>query len=175
MRQSDAFSVLRFFSNVAIFKVIEFDDPKNRGVYDGHSDVKEYETSNLLWKREVIHNTSSTLAISFLSSLGSNGSHSFKETSLTGGSINITLAAYANRGFGIWLPHLSHSHKTNQFDIQLQNVTTNSGFNFSRFGLEMVMVASLNPSIKDERRRKYTNDDEHTPGTFEVGRKILTF
>ena len=166
---------MRFFSNVAIFKVIEFDDPKNRGVYDGHSDVKEYETSNLIWKREVIHNTSSILAISFLSSLGSNGSHSFKETSLTGGSINITLAAYADRSFGIWLPHLSHSHKTNQFDIQLQNVTTNSGFNFSRFGLEMVMVASLNPSIKDERRRKYTNDDEHTPGTFEVGRKILTF
>jgi len=162
-----------FTSAVMITKVIEFDDPKNRGVYDGHSDVKEYQTSNLLWKREVIRNTSSTLVISFLSSLDSNNSHSSNETSLTGGSINITLSAYADRSFGIWLPHLSHSHKTNQFDIQLKNVTTNSGFNFSRFGLEMVMVASLNKSIKDERRRKYTNDDEHTPGTFEYDELVL--
>ena len=163
-------SLRLIFPNAALFKVIEFDDPENRGVYDGHSEVKEYDTSNLTWKREVIRNTPSTLAISFLSSLGSNSSD---ETSLIGGSINITLAAYADRGFGIWLPHISHSNKTNQFDIQLKNITTNSGFNFSRFGLEMVLVAGPNTNLKIERRRKYTNDDEHTPGTFEVGGRVL--
>ena len=149
-------------------KVIEFNDPDNRGVYDGHSGVKEYHTDDLLWKREVIHNSSSTLAISFLSSPASNSSRNSSKGYITEGSINITLAAYADRGFGIWLPHLSHSHKTNQFDIQLKGITTNSGFNFSRFGLEMVLVASLDPSTKEERRIKHTNDDEHTPGTFEV-------
>lgn len=153
----------------ALSQLLEFDDPKNRGVYDGRSEVIEYPMKKLTWKREVIDNTS-VVAISFVSSLApSNGSQSRDGASLTGGIIKITLAAYANGGFGKWLPHLSHSHKTNQFDIELQNVTTNSGFNFSRFGIEMVLVASLNSSIKDERRIRHTNDDEHTPGTFEVG------
>ena len=157
-------------SKSLFFKLLEFDDPKNRGVYDGKSEVIEYPTKKLTWKREVIHNTSSIVAMSFLSSLTpSNGSQSSDEAAFTGGFINITLAAYANVGFGKWLPHLSHSHNTNQFDIQLQNITTNSGFNFSRFGIEMVLVASLNSSTEDERRIRHTNDDEHTPGTFEVG------
>ena len=154
----------------AFFKILEFDDPKNRGVYDNKSEVKEYPMKKLTWKREVLRNTPSKVAISFLSSLTpSNGSQSSDGASFNSGFINITFAAYANEGFGEWLPHLSHSHKTNQLDIQLQNITTNSGFNFSRFGIEMVLVASLNPSINDERRIRHTNDDEHTPGTFEVG------
>ena len=59
--------------------------------------------------------------------------------SVTGGTINITLFAYAKRGFGTALPHLSHSHKTNQIDIQLINITTSSTFRVSRASLLLVL------------------------------------
>ena len=41
-------------------------------------------------------------------------------------------------------------------------------FKHARFGLEMVMVTDvLNANIELDPRR--TNNDEHTPGVFEVG------
>ena len=51
---------------------------------------------------------------------------------VTKGTLNLTLSGYSEDGYGRWLPHLSHSRKTNQFDIQLQGLQTNSGFNCSR-------------------------------------------
>ena len=54
----------------------------------------------------------------------------------------LQISAYANFGFGRWLPHLSHSSKTSQVDIQLQGLESSSGFNNSRYALELFIVSS---------------------------------
>ena len=68
----------------------------------------------------------------------------------------------------MWLPHLSHSGDTNQFDIQLDQVHTNSGFNKSRWALDFVIVSNAQKTATLGRESTETLDDEHTPGIFTV-------
>jgi hypothetical protein len=124
-----------------------------------------YPFSNFSWNRVVIENTTERLAIGFYSSdyrVSGDGTHNLT------GVINITLSAYATKGFGHWLPHLSHDVSTNQFDIQLQNLSTSSGFNHSRFALELVLASDGKRDSELIREKTRTIDDEHTPGIFEV-------
>ena len=104
--------------------------------------------------------------------------------------ISLQLSAYAYEGYGIWLPHLTHTEATNQFDVQIDGIETNSGFNHSRcvsvelnektferdnffndrFALEFVVVSDAeNATSSAERQSTRTLDDEHTPGIFTVG------
>ena len=54
------------FDIILFSKLIEFDDPKNRGTYDGKSEVKKYPMSDFNWTREIRHEDESTLDISFM-------------------------------------------------------------------------------------------------------------
>lgn len=80
------------------------------------------------------------------------------------------MAAYATDGFGLWLPHLTHSEKTCQFDIQLDQLNTTSGFNHTRFALEMYLVSDAEKIGNNQFKRQTTRtlSDEHTPGIFKV-------
>ena len=103
--------------------MIEFDDPNNRGTYDGQSEVKKYPMSDFNFTREITDSGASSYSF-----LGSPLNNADSKSVVLGGTINITLSAYAKKSFGTDLPHLSHNHKTNQIDIQLINITTNSNF-----------------------------------------------
>lgn len=81
--------------------------------------------------------------------------------------MNITVSAYSFDGYGVWLPRLSHTRMTNQLDVQLDNLTTNSGFSRSRFGLEVV-VAGRSAIHNLTTDVSWTIDDKYTPGVFSV-------
>ena len=85
----------------------------------------------------------------------------------------LQLSGYASRDYGEWLPHLEHDTRTNQVDIQLQQLKSDSNFEAPRFSLEFAIVSYC---LKDEdcqnlniTKGKTTSlDDEHTPGIFSV-------
>ena len=92
------------------------------------------------------------------------------------------MSGYANRDYGEWLPHLEHDTRTNQVDIQLQQLKSDSSFQASKFSLEFAIV-SYCPESDDCQNLNITKgkitslDDEHTPGIFSVGNKfyIVTY
>ena len=85
----------------------------------------------------------------------------------------LQISAYANFGFGRWLPHLSHSSKTSQVDIQLQGLESSSGFNNSRYALELFIVSTSSKNTDVKWHTSTTLDDEHTPGIFRTEELIL--
>jgi hypothetical protein len=78
------------------------------------------------------------------------------------------ISGYSDEGFGHWLPHLSHSPKTCQVDIQLQKLNSTSGFKHSRFAIELYIVSDTDKNSAIIRQISTTLDDEHTPGIFKV-------
>jgi len=185
---------------IMISKLIEFNDTDNSGRLDSKVNqqfVRTYDLIHFDWRRMVMENSTDRMAIGLVTqkynSSGGGGIYNEGEDEtpqVLGGRINLTLAAYSTDGFGHWLPHLSHSRKTNQFDIQLQDIQTNSGFNCSRFALELVLVsnnerpsaATTSSSTQKEgsenpddvtRQKTTTLDDEHTPGIFTTEELIL--
>lgn len=87
--------------------------------------------------------------------------------------MDLQLSAYSTEGFGHWLPHLSHNTKTSQVDIQLERLNSSSGFNHSRFALEMIVVSETASDSLVARQVSTTLDDEHTPGIFKTEEMIL--
>jgi len=95
------------------------------------------------------------------------------ENRILSGKINLTLSAYSDDGFGHWLPHLSHSRKTNQFDVQLQDIKTNSGFNCSRFAIELVLVSNNEDKASDFPDQLVNPDDSGKGGSDQTTRPNL--
>jgi hypothetical protein len=66
------------------------------------------------------------------------------------------------------LPHLEFNANTSQFDVRL--IGLDPAFEASRFGLEITLVTSLpKDSERMEIKMHRSIDDEHSPGTFQVG------
>lgn len=66
---------------------------------------------------------------------------------------------------------MQHETRTNQFDIQLQQLKSDSGFEASRFSIEFVIVSDCmqDGGCKDlniTKGKTTSLDDEHTPGIF---------
>ena len=83
------------------------------------------------------------------------------------------LSGYAYDGYGQWLPHLAHVSRTNQFDIQLQKLKSDSGFEAPRFALEFAIVSYCTEydgckNLNITKNKTTSLDDEHTPGIFSV-------
>lgn len=150
--------------------IIEFDDKHDKAKLEEstHRPVI-YPTINFRWTRNVIENTDKRLAIEFI---GSNYTSALNDTSLKG-QVNLTISAYANEGYGKWLPHLSHSSKTSQVDIQIVGLESGSGFNNSRFALELYLCSTAPKTSAIRKQVSTTLDDEHTPGIFKTMEIIL--
>jgi len=155
---------------VMLMNLIEYDDPKNT-MKSVTSEPKVYSMMNFQWKREIIEETDERIAIRFIGTNYTNPDP--KNTQHLSGKINLTISAYATEGYGHWLPHLSHSSKTCQVDIQLQKLLSNSGFNHTRYGLEMYFVSNSSRDNNATRQISKTLDDEHTPGIFQTNELIL--
>lgn len=167
-----------FSSAVMMTKLIEYNDTANTARMDtpeNARDVRVYDLVNFGWRQVLIENSGGRVAIQLIAE---NYKHNRTSSSngtadpplVTNGTLNLTLSAYSEDGFGRWLPHLSHSRRTNQFDIQLQGLETNSGFNSSRFALEFVMVSNVDRKgpwgNNMTRQQTQSLDDSHTPGIF---------
>ena len=87
--------------------------------------------------------------------------------------LTLQISAYANEGYGKWLPHLSHSSKTSQVDIQIVGLESGSGFNNSRFALELYLCSTASKASAIRKQVSTTLDDEHTPGIFKTMEIIL--
>jgi len=145
--------------------------------------VRVYDLVNFGWRQVLIENSSGRVAIQLIADnykpnrTGTEVESPGVTPLVTNGTLNLTLSGYAEDGYGRWLPHLSHSRKTNQFDIQLQGLQTNSGFNASRFALEFVMVSYVDKNgpwgNSTEDGESTTLDDEHTPGIFVTKELIM--
>jgi len=68
------------------------------------------------------------------------------------------------------LPHLQFTANNTQVSVVFDNITTS--FEKSRFGMELILVTSDKTSAQMNLTKDRTLDDEHTPGVFEVLRKI---
>ena len=148
----------------------EFDDPNDCGILEKSPKAPViYPIVNFHWKRRILENSDQRLAVQFI---GSNYSSPLNETYIKG-HINLTLSAYSNDGFGHWLPHLSHNSKTSQVDIQLEHLESSSGFNNSRYAVELYFVSNTSSDSSVIRQVTTTLDDEHTPGIFKTEELIL--
>jgi len=167
---SISYEATPFYSGaIMLMNLIEYDDIHDK--VDLANNVKEpviYPMINFKWKRMIIEDSDDRIAIRFM---GTN--YTTKDETFLKGQINLTISAYAKEGFGHWLPHLSHSTKTSQVDIQLQHLESSSGFNNSRFALELYVVSSSPKDTSLIRQKSYTLDDEHTPGIFKTMELIL--
>merc|ERR1712029_451798 len=159
-----------YSSAIMMTRLIEFNDTDNTGRMDSPENMRDsraYNLVNFTWERVLIENSADRVAIQLVTN---NYTQKPGQSVVTNGTLNLTLSGYSDDGFGRWLPHLSHSRKTNQFDIQLQGIETKSGFNCSRFGLELVIVSYVDkhgPQGTEVKRQNTTTlDDEHTPGIF---------
>lgn len=150
-------------------QLIEFDDPEDE-VDLSKSPSIIWPIVNFRWKREILELTEERIAVQFL---GTNYTTVNNEGYKIKGSINLTMSAYSNDGFGHWLPHLSHSSQTCQVDIQLQGLNSTSGFNNSRYALEMYVVSDTDKTTPVTRQVSTTLDDEHTPGIFKTEELVL--
>ena len=88
------------------------------------------------------------------------------------------LSGYAKRDYGEWLPHLEHDTRTNQVDIQLQQLKSDSNFQASKFSLEFAIVSYCPESydcqnLNITKGKITTLDDEHTPGIFSVRNELI--
>ncbi|QQP53767.1 Lysosomal protein NCUG1Alike [Caligus rogercresseyi] len=119
------------------------------------------------WERKVLFNTSSFLSIQFMSN--QSAFSSLKENT---GRLNLTLSTSVKEGYGAWLPHLAHSHRTSELDIQLDGLHTGSNFTNGRFALRL-NIASSNPKGKFYRRQTESLNDEHTPGIFKTNELLF--
>jgi len=183
-----------YSSAIMMTRLIEFNDTANTGKMDSKENLKHIRTYDLVnfdWKRVVVENSKDRVAIQLITDkytpnrsltrgeVGEGVAEKVDDSQLamvTNGTLNLTLSGYSDDGFGRWLPHLSHSRRTNQFDIQLEGLKTNSGFNCSRYALEFVFVSNV---PKDRygtnvtRQKTTTLDDEHTPGIFTTEELIM--
>ena len=88
------------------------------------------------------------------------------------------MSGYALRDYGEWLPHLEHDTRTNQVDIQLQQLKSDSNFQASKFSLEFAIVSYCPESydcqnLNITKGKITTLDDEHTPGIFSVRNELF--
>ena len=93
---------------------------------------------------------------------------------------DLQLSGYAYDGYGQWLPHLAHASRTNQFDIQLHNLTSDSDFTAPRFALEFAIVSYCTEqdrckNLNITKSKTTSLDDEHTPGIFSVSYTIVFY
>ena len=150
--------------------MIEFDDPNDDGILAlSPKPPIVYPIENFRWKRHILEDSEQRLAVQFI---GTNYSSTLNDTFLKG-HINLTLSAYSNDGFGHWLPHLSHNTKTSQVDIQLEKLESASGFNNSRYAIELYIVSESLSEASVIRQVTTTLDDEHTPGIFKTEELIM--
>ena len=155
---------------VMLMHLIEFDDPDDCGILEkSPKPPVVYPIVNFHWKRRILEDSTERLAVQFI---GSNYSSPLNGTFIKG-HINLTLSAYSNDGFGHWLPHLSHNSKTSQVDIQLEHLESSSGFNNSRYAVELYIVSNTSSDSSVIRQVTTTLDDEHTPGIFKTEELIM--
>jgi len=155
---------------VMLMNLIEFDDPNDCGILEqSPKPPVVYPIVNFHWKRRILEDSDQRLAVQFI---GTNYSSPLNETFIKG-HINLTLSAYSNDGFGHWLPHLSHNSKTSQVDIQLEHLESSSGFNNSRYSVELYIVSNTSANSSVIRQVTTTLDDEHTPGIFKTEELIM--
>ncbi len=134
----------------------------------------EYNLSNANWTRKELPDEANgtvtasgdRLDVSFKTEkwIFNKGSH----RAITAGHINVSLHAYGQEGLGSQLPHLPASQLTNQFDIQLVNISTESAFNKSRFSLKLWIANTGDVGVEPVKRSDMTQDDEYAPGVFNV-------
>jgi len=140
--------------------------------YSPKSPPRRYPVEGFAWKRITLQNDTGQVALVFI---GENYTAPLDaDSTFTAGRLNVTLSAYAGFGFGEWLPHLTHSRSTVQFDVQLIDLASTSGFNRSRYSLEFFAVSDAqNVTAEVTRHATRTLDDEHTPGIFWTRELIL--
>lgn len=80
----------------------------------------------------------------------------------------IQISAFGDTSHDTSLPRLLHSGNSSQVKIILNNLLSDSGFNQTRWALEMVLISTdpRNSSLEIESRKNL--DDEHSPGVFTV-------
>lgn len=78
------------------------------------------------------------------------------------------IAAFGDTSHDTLLPRLLHSSNSSQVKVILNNLFSNSGYNQTRWALQMVLVSTdpRNSSLEIESRKNL--DDENSPGVFTV-------
>ncbi|XP_040567221.1 glycosylated lysosomal membrane protein A [Lepeophtheirus salmonis] len=161
-------------SSVIFESLVEFNDTNDDMKLNyskcgmDESYCRTYSLYNCTWDRELLVNTTTHLTIQFVSQ------HcSFNDMGNDKGKINITVSAFIDDGYGYWLPHLAHSYRTCEVDVQLDGIQTGSNFTNGRFSI-LMLVDSSSSEGSFSRRQTESLNDEHTPGIFETNELIFS-
>lgn len=146
-------------------RVFEYYDGNNTADFTHISNsyfYPAYNLEDLVWEHGVWISNAGTRTAVFRGSNASDSSH------FQNGSISFRVTAFDSRGRENVPPSLLHTANCSKLEFRIEGVTPRG--NFSRFGLEMVMLEQKGglKTMKSVR----TIDDEYTPTIFEMAQML---
>ena len=148
---------------VLVNQIFEFNDYDDSGFLNmsnsNESYIRQIEMPDS-WSLEPLQqNRDSVLLVM-------NGAWKKNESFVKEGTLRIELEAFGKEDHGSRLPHLLHSSNATQLEMSLLNVVTRSGFQQTRYAVELVIAANESSESGVFPKSFKSLDDEHTPGVF---------
>ncbi|XP_074105584.1 glycosylated lysosomal membrane protein [Cotesia typhae] len=152
---------------LVIQKIIEFNDVYDKATIDNvrNEDINILNPEYFNWTRK---NSIKSNQFVELDMIGQNYTDPELNNITRAGNIEIILNGFCTLEHSDVIPHMLHSENSTQIDFIINHLRTNSSFNKSRFGLELMVVSEGDSSSRMSIDTKKSLDDEYTPGIFET-------
>ncbi|KAK6635644.1 hypothetical protein RUM44_000898 [Polyplax serrata] len=157
--------VPKYSFSLTVNKLIEFNDINDTAILTPEIHQVSYDAKNFKWEVTETLTGSKDGKTASLTMTGKDYNTMDKTVS---GNFSIQLTAFGYENHDADLPRLLHSPNSTQCRIILQNMKTNSGFNESRYALELILVSSDSRNMSSKIVLKKNLDDENSPGIFSM-------
>ncbi|KAG8036981.1 hypothetical protein G9C98_004303 [Cotesia typhae] len=149
-----------------LLAIIEFNDVYDKATIDNvrNEDINILNPEYFNWTRK---NSIKSNQFVELDMIGQNYTDPELNNITRAGNIEIILNGFCTLEHSDVIPHMLHSENSTQIDFIINHLRTNSSFNKSRFGLELMVVSEGDSSSRMSIDTKKSLDDEYTPGIFE--------
>ncbi|KAK6639182.1 hypothetical protein RUM43_007452 [Polyplax serrata] len=157
--------VPKYSFSLTVNKLIEFNDINDTAILTPEIHQVSYDAKDFKWEVTETLTGSKDGKTASLTMTGKDYNTMDKTVS---GNFSIQLTAFGYENHDADLPRLLHSPNSTQCRIILQNMKTNSGFNESRYALELILVSSDSRNMSSQIVLKKNLDDENSPGIFSM-------
>lgn len=152
--------------------LILYNDPKDKGAFNGQSESVRVPVSDFTWSVEVLPSYSHHVAVKL------HATH-FQDTPLANETkIELEVSAYGEDGRSTLLPHLLYTPNSAQLDLILDHLKLNltevaNNWTDTRWGMDVMVFSSEQEAEEDgdfglKFHTQKSLDDEHTPGVFNL-------
>ncbi|XP_034241250.1 glycosylated lysosomal membrane protein B-like [Thrips palmi] len=161
---SVSFTSQPFYSfGVLMSQIYEFNDINDTGLLDPANNSNTYVNKIEMpevWEMKMLQQNRDFVRLVM------DGTWKKNSTSIKNGLIRVELETYRSTDHSPNLPHLLHSSNATLIELSIVNMVTSSGFENSRYAIELTMAANESSSGGIYSRSFKSLDDEHTPGVF---------